>query len=311
MFLKRQGNQEPEQWGPRDAVITAVKHNCDRLGLDHPTCACYAVLGNAGNTIYDLSGNENDGTLNGDAYWSGTDVVIDDSQDFIRVSNSFNVNDGAIEIIGSIGNWTSTSPGQTHYFVDFSDAGANLQIYHWTWGARIYYLIGATEGYFDPEFLAYDEFHIIATWAEGKFYFNGVKKLDLLDTSLPYAPTNIDIGNAYGNLAGYGLDGKIRLLRLWPSAPTAEQVAILNDRPYAMFEPVTWPSYFFITIVQVPAWSQQYLVRKQIYHYLVSKLIYHYATKIAIYYYIAQTVTYYYTARKSTYHYVAKPVSSF
>ena len=240
-------NQKPQQWGAADAVQAAVMHNAEKIYGINPDNIVLAMpmWEGAGNRIIDYSKYGNNGTNYG-ATWAGQSLGFDGVNDYVNAGNTANITvpysitgwvkipTGVVSNIRSIVSLGSLSTGFPMFCPQFTNTNKPLV-----------YIDGSTYVYGSTN-LGDNLWHHITFIVSGGGDMLGVKiyvdakeeTYSINDGNAPVAQSSIWIGsNLY--------KGLIDDVRIYNRALTANQVSLMYDRPWGLYEPVSRLVYFF------------------------------------------------------------------
>ena len=199
-----------------------------------------------GTTLYDLSGNNNKGTLTGfpPTPWivdlHGTALTCDGVNDYVTVPNNASLNPSQLtlecwvkvnvaEINVLFGKTTSTS-WNDGYALDIYIAAKTFGFWvnHYT-NADIRSVTVATSG---------QRYHVVGTYdlSNLKIYINGILEGTLAyTTAITHSATQLEIGRNVDPALYF--DGVFEEVAIWNRALTAREVAERYPNPWALFRP--------------------------------------------------------------------------
>lgn len=235
--------------------------------------ACYLMNEGSGNKIYDLSGNNNTGTLINGPVWepgrTGQALKFDGVDDYINVpdNDSFSFTNGTNDLPFSVSLWERRTSSQgTGFFGKYLDDAP----FNGEWSCSV---LAANTYYFqliddNPQVRikitssltgALNQWnHVVFTY-DGSgdepgldVYVNGVKDTsptrneenDYVKMTNYSAPLNIGAILRESGLYSSYFNGKLDDVRIYNRALSAREVAQLYQSPYAMFEQTpSWMKY--------------------------------------------------------------------
>ena len=211
------------------ALESSIVTNSLILHFDPSNTFCYS---GQGNTIYDLSQNDNNGSLNGTTLTNtkGGEIYFDGSDDYIQLGSPFSNNQHTIEF----------------WIYNESDGG------NWVWDARDSLDDGYILFYYDsnPQYdVGNDDNsnysgthsnlwrHVVATkdGSQTKLYVNGNLKHTVASSYTINTTTNARIGaRSFDPLTGF-FKGKIAVTRFYSRSLSAEEITQNFDADKARF----------------------------------------------------------------------------
>jgi len=233
-----------------------------RPNFPHPLAqglvGCWLMNEGAGNTVFDLSGDRNHGTLIDGPTWvsgrSGPAIKFDGVNDYIKVAGqTFNDN------LGTVSAWINTidlSSATTfiissadedtteHFFAPIASIAGDSKIYVWSRINNLdYRMVGTTN-------LAANQWTHVAVTSDGtntKIYINGVDDLATADPGATGGGDGYwwaDVANRDNFVVGgllrtsFGLpsNDSIDNVIIYNRALSANEIAWLYREPYAMFD---------------------------------------------------------------------------
>jgi len=247
---------KPKIWGPPDQVAFAVRDWCEnKLGTPVPILAMPMWEG-GGNFSHDLSGNYFQGVFNNGISWKNFRLLSSGAiNSYISCGDSCPHNGKGTIIVsltpynligddqGVVSNrrtgesrWVQLTVRENRWAIIVNGSG----------GDEYTTLVDSPEN---------QKAVIAATWESNvaiKLYKNGIlKSQDLaISDATPTNTSNILIGSYYDLSSTRSLNADFDYTYIFDVVLTANQVALFNTQPYAMFEPVSRPSYFFTTIIE-------------------------------------------------------------
>jgi len=192
---------------------------------------------NAGNIVYDTSGNNNDGTIYG-ANWTtgkyGSGLEFDGTNDYISVpdDSSLDITDEiTIEAWFNCHNATTNYWARTiirkqfNYVIAVKDSGNGPYVKFYLWGEEY------NSGSLISGFFSLNEWvHIVATYNKSKMkvYLNGeLSKTKDYDDTLRVSSYNVEI--AYHRGDSYWFDGLIDEVRIYNRALNSSEISTLYN----------------------------------------------------------------------------------
>ena len=237
---------------------------------------CWVVNEASGDTVFDLSGNGNNGTING-ADWvaDGLDFVAANS-DYVSMPDSSSLDiTGALtlsliykssSLSGDDGGLISKSSDSQKYFASVGNKSYEIGILN----NVIYFQIsnGSSQSNANGSCSSWSEdgntHNIVATWdgttnANGiKIYVDGVVTYQGTSaiTSIQALASDFDIGG-YGQT--FNFNGNIASARVYNRTLSPDEVAYLHREPYAMIQqPISPASLFYEAAPPIGAIMNQF-----------------------------------------------------
>jgi len=238
---------KPKQWGPLSDVQAAVRHNCERLGIDYEKLlALWPLWEQAGSLIYNYGSYGGSYIAYNSPTWekeglkgNGSNAYVDFGSDYSFGSNPF-----------SLVQWVFGGDDVDRFSIS-SRTGSTAYGYEFLIGA------GSTPGYWGfraKGTTAYPQLNVDGGWNDGKWHL-------LVGTASPsasqfYVDGNLeDSGGTPGTIDN---SQNLMLFRrgttyatvltgttiVYADVLTADQITQLYEQPYALIVPVSRPVYF-------------------------------------------------------------------
>ena len=207
-----------------------------RLNHSHPLAnnlvGCWLMNEGSGNKAYDLSGNENDGTII-NALWGGGALNFDGTGDYVDIPNVILTTNYTISILAKL-----TDSGGANLNIIMGDNTGTTSYAYAMHGTRLRWR-GATQA---NDWLIDTDFYnrlreytfVVSPTGKPTFYLDGVSQGE--DPDSPGNFNFYSIGKGYNN-DDYDWQGSIHRVVRFSTALTDGQVADLAANPSAMFEP--------------------------------------------------------------------------
>jgi len=241
-----------------------------RLNKSHPLArglvGCWLFNEGSGNKVFDLSGNNQTGTLQADAHFEAGKYgsVIDfDGDDYISVVTNRDIGNGSYAIVSRIKTGTDVT-GSTRVILGKRNTAGRypfeLEINN--------YIINKTQlgvNRFDgtssekvlsgTDAIANKDYWVAGTWdgTNLKLYVDGILK-NTVDASALGDSSNTDnysIGAREKSGSELHWDGKINYVYLYNRALSASEIALLYREPFCMFDRVWRPGLIGGQIVEL------------------------------------------------------------
>lgn len=244
--------QKPQQWGPPEAVEAAVRHNCDRYSLPRPLLAMPFWEG-AGGKAYDFSGNGLYGALGGTASWLSSGIEFNGLSNEDRMDVDIPEIQARLGISGSIiHNYKNTAP--LYFSHMFACGTGNVELAGYFGGKNPEFYINVTRTIIHSSTITDGEYHNLAWLWDVSSNYSAVAVDEQLEESStvitePTLDTVLRLGNRTYSTTTRDCAGIVSYFFVFDQVLTADQIAFLHACPYALFEPVSRPSYFFLPFV--------------------------------------------------------------
>lgn len=264
IFLRQSWNVKPPRWGSPADVMYAIKVNSEKIyGID-PGSNVLNIVGFWGLPLLDFSGKNNHGTNHGATYKDGS-LDFDGSNDYVHLGDTSSLSvTGSLTL--SVWVFVGREPdmfGQA--IIDKYSYPANQRAYKLnidsnvgTCASKPFFVVSSTANPFtggllcsDMQLSANTWYHVVAVFDAGssmKIYIDGSDHTGAMASgsapaSIADSTAQFAIG-ADGNGAG-PFKGLIDEVRISNIAFTADQIALFYDCPWALYQPVSRPVYFF------------------------------------------------------------------
>ena len=229
-------------WGKVSDVQYAMRVNAERIFGINPDSIVLAMpmWEGAGNRIIDYSKYRNHGANIG-ATWTGQGLDFDGVNDYIGVTG---VTTGINHTISAL----IRTPNPSEYIFD-SQSGRVVYT-----GANYY-----DGGWSYSGFTINDnKQHFVAVAKSGTSVSMNVDKLVYNNTGSSKSIGGLcNIGARYDQTSIYFFYGIMSNVNILNIALSANQIALMNDRPWALYEPVQRPTYYFLPSgVSIPVFMQ-------------------------------------------------------
>jgi hypothetical protein len=244
-----------------------------QLNRTHPLSkglvACYLFNEMTGETVFDLSGNGNNGTLENGVAWGNGRLKFDGVDDYV-LDSGFNINFSSF----SFGAWVKFDDDYRQPVIVGGDGSGSgdrpIDIFLGTGSARTIFVdtridsadYSQSNSGVIPTLGQW--YHIVGVYdGEMSIYINGVLKAGQTGgngTNGADGTDGLKIGEGT-NLYGWGntfFNGSIDSVRIYNRALPAEEVTWLYREPYAMFEPSFNPALLYPAAPPVGAIMNQF-----------------------------------------------------
>lgn len=237
-----------------------------QLNRTHPLAkglvGCWLFNEATGETVFDLSGNGNNGTLENGTAWGSDGLDFDGVNDYVTCGDIVNT-DGLSSI--TVSAWVKINTTAGNQMIITKSDGVN------GWGFYARLANGELRWFVDTGSTA------VATWTYGAenisgwhnllgvydgvnvtLYWDGEEKAF---TPLTGNTTNESFSVLFGDHSGGSslpLSGSIRSARIYNRALSAEEIAWSYREPYAMFEPTFNPALLYSVAPPVGAIMNQF-----------------------------------------------------
>jgi len=240
---------KPKLWGPPDQVSSAIRDWCEnKLGAPMPVLVM-PIWEGAGTTLFDYSGKNYHGVFIGDPLYTYNSIFFDGDNDYISCGDCL-PHTGIGSIVASLtpfdlggddegiisnrvtdgSRWVQTSlqDDRLAFVISGSDVDENTVLH---------INLNATK------------FSFAATWETNialKLYVNGLLRSQ--NTSIGDAtPTSTDpifLGSYYDLTSKRSLKADFYYAYIFNIVLSQDQIALINEQPYAMFEKTSQPVFF-------------------------------------------------------------------
>ena len=240
--------EKPRKWGSFQDVQYAIRKNAEKIyQVDSDSMVlCMPLFW--GLPPLDYSRKNNLGTNYGATY-KDKSLYFDGSDDYVDVDNALSLNLQTF----TVSLWVNqkSNVAWARIIHKGTDTKKNYSLLKHSDG-RPYLVISSSE----TEYNTYDgsvtilpndqRHHLIGTYdgATMRYYYDSVREglePNFGGGSLDTTTTNVKIGTG----GGIYFNGTIDEVRISNVARTAEQIALFHDRPWALYQPVSRPVYFF------------------------------------------------------------------
>ena len=242
-----------------------------QLNRTHPLAkglvGCWLFNEITGETVFDLSGNGNNGTLENGVAWSSEGLKFDGGDDYIDCGNNENLN---IANVITLEAWIKTTSSDELYESIVSKGGYTDVNSNYDFGVRtqpvpsLYFYWKADGTYYGTEV-------VCSVLTDGKFHH----VVGIRDNAynLEFFVDGVSIGTDTGSLApvdggqnihiglgktGHNYNGSIDSVSIYNQAKSADEVTWLYREPYAMFEPAFNPAILYSPAPPVGAIINQF-----------------------------------------------------
>ncbi len=248
--------------------------------LSRGLVGCWLMNEGAGDRIYDLSLNGNDGVFVNDPAWVagqvGLAIDFDGGNDSVDCGSFQNFTEPFTVLVKAKANLAT---GNADICEKFSALGVNFLILKVSAEWRFYCggVSTPNSARFSPSLMAGAWADIVGVWngTDTLIYFDGVYRAKAV---IPLAPTstatNLLIGRRYNNTSAF--PGQISSVLIYNRTLSAEEISELYLNPYGMFEhyPIWKLAEFFPTIAGI-----DYPTKQSVYNFLTQDSQYVFKTK--------------------------------
>jgi len=254
IFLRHSYNVPIIRWGSDADVQYAVKDNCEKIfGVNSDNLVlAMPMWENSGNIANDYGGNGNSGAMGSAVSWVGNTI------DF----------PGGVNSTTKIIDIPTLNLGKENTIISEFDLDVQEDLLFG--GATGYYVFGifSSEVYYRSSsfvkvaLVGTGNFALGVTRSakEVKFYKSGVS---LGATQTLNTDVDLILSSIGGYDAGsYAFNGRVKYVNFFDVALTASQVSLLNDLPYALYQPVRRPIYFIPEVAPSGIVPQAYLIMR-------------------------------------------------
>lgn len=239
--------EKPQRWGNFQSIQYAVMKNCEKIYDVDPDSIVLAMPLFWGLPPLDYSGKNNHGTNHGATY-KDKSLSFDGTNDYIEspslatpnftasVWYKWNINTDNEETL--ISNWD----GSNRITIAIIPSAADNRTYFIP--SNVYYERFNGLSYQDEQF-----HHFLFTWDGSNliFYFDGIDQGAPDATGDPSDNTQnaFRIGASLRSSTDRFTGGLIDKTHIFDTVLIADQIALFHDRPWALYQPVSRPVYFF------------------------------------------------------------------
>jgi len=251
--------EKPKLWGPPDAVAYAIRDWCEhKLGASVPTVAVPMWEG-AGNIAHDYSGNQAHGTFLStvEPYWTGKGLYFPIAS-FGYVLN-FGTGNRALNPLSAMTIFSACRPTENSkaILLGLYDGASSVDDSYILWPydvnkVEFWVRNNAGSSWITAQAASTIILNQDCSWGGSydgnniKAFYNGISGTPTAHTEQMRDNVNqkVYMGGNTGS-RDFEYEGDVYCLYVWDVGLSDDQMALLHDQPYAMFEPVSRPSYFF------------------------------------------------------------------
>lgn len=227
---------------------------------------CWIFNELTGETVFDLSGNSNNGTLENGVAWGSDGLEFDGVDDYVNLGDMAGkcISDPSVCGAITVEMWIYIKGG---YYIISSGAQTNSRGFYLSYhnGSRVVGLRdGTNEWALTGVNMPLNEWHhYIFTWDGSNltYYVDGaISATDSSPASKVVGDTNtiLSIGCPNSGLGAFTSNSSISSVSIWNQAKSAEEIAWLYREPYAMFEPAFNPALLYSAAPPVGAIMNQF-----------------------------------------------------
>ncbi|MBW2606134.1 MAG: LamG domain-containing protein [Deltaproteobacteria bacterium] len=257
-FLRHSYNIPTNRWGSDADIRYALKENCEKIfGINYENLVLAMPMFNqTWNRLKDYSNSKNDGVPHG-GNWTQLGLTLDGTDDYVDLGIS-----GGNLIEGTAYTLTINFHPYT-WAQNYEGVITKDQNSPWSFSLRKSGVTGGIQWEMNGSSLqlgniweAWDYIITLAfdasTGREG--YVNGVlANSDAYKTQVTSNNDFLFIGTDYWFDTARHFDGHIKGVSIFDVALTPDQIALLNDLPYALYQPISRPIYFSIPARHIKA----------------------------------------------------------
>lgn len=252
IYLKHSANVKPWRWGGDTDIQYAVKENAGKIYGINPDNIVLAMPMFPNAPLLDYSKSGNHGIEVGGPTWRGQSLSFDGVDDYVNVAASASMNNLTDQLTISL--WFKQDVVQQGKDLIYQYKQSSTYIYKFylssgtkriSWSTDT--SVGAASVTSVTNFEANQWYHLVGIYngSNNIIYVNGVYDNQIAQSGTLDAP----IGVGYFRMAAQPYRGLIDNPLISNIALTADQVALMNDRPWGLYEPVSRPVYFFQSAV--------------------------------------------------------------
>ena len=237
-----------------------------QLNRTHPLAkglvGCWLFNELTGETVFDLSGYGNNGTLENGVAWYNGGLDFDGDNDYVSIGyTNFPNTFGTVEMWIKPTNGWSSSESTDDIIFEMGSAGDDRLIFYLNDDGHIRFMLykGTAEyAYSIATTFSSKLYHLVGTFDNTgiKLYIDGISQVDGSANTIS-AITSARIGDT-ALASTIPFDGLINSVHIYNRALSAEEITWSYREPYAMFEPAFNPALLYSAAPPVGAIMNQF-----------------------------------------------------